>query len=93
MFISFRYFYTGQDRCGTFDTYIVESECALVVGRYYEVCNSFECRVPFNAPCEIYITGTASSGSQSDLTVVNCLRVSCGATECSGSGDDPFIKK
>ena len=84
-------FYTGLDRCGTWDTYIVESACSLVIGRYYEVCISFNCMSPPDAPCEIYITGTTSS-TQSTLTVENCDRVSCGSTECSDS-DSPFIKK
>lgn len=84
--------YYGQDRCGTLDTWVVESECSLVVGRYYEVCTAFNCLYPPEAPCEIYITGTAPSSYSAQMTVTNCDRQSCGSTDCSDS-DSPFIKK
>lgn len=82
--------YYGQDRCGTLETFVVQSECELIVGRYYEVCTSFDCMYPPEAPCEIYITGSAPSGYTATLEVQNCFPQSCGSTDCSG---DPFIKK
>jgi hypothetical protein len=87
--------YYGDDRCNRGASYIVESACTLVTGRYYQVCSDFNCRTTFDAPCEIYITGVAPSNFNSQLEVTNCFTVGCFQTIC-GDGEDPenpFIKK
>lgn len=84
--------YFGDDRCNGGGMFIVESTCTLTTGRYYEVCQDFNCMFPPEAPCEIYITGAAPSYYSPDLSVTNCNSVACFITECS-DGDSPFIKK
>lgn len=87
--------YIVRDDCETMSqTWVVQSDCDLIIGRYYCIDKGFNMMYPPDIPCTVKVIDTSSSPS--DATVTNCSYVFCGnqTCECSGTDDDnPFIKK